>query len=271
MANNCLVTKLKGVVNNNNLIKLGDFIFPKVRDDFDGDGANIAFQANQNMLIEDLDGNFYNRDYNKIYNTACFETIPPGHRIRINSKYNVTMANISFEGEPFNGETGRVKLKDLQYCTYLETISIPGMDITIYENVNPMPSVTSISFINAVGETSLSDIVRIFPNLNSLRFSANRGNITGSFVDISPLISLTEIQLGECKDVDGSIEDFVIAQKLLGRTSANIKCLYFKSTKITFNGESVSQEINTTNLIWNPNASNPSNTDVTYNGVTITI
>ncbi len=268
---NCLVTKLKGVVNNNNLLKVGEFRFPSVRNDFPAEGAHLKLAPKEGNIItvEDIDGNFVGKDYSVIEGTSSNivnEFIAPGHRVKFISKYNLT--SIELTGDVFGEDS--VGIDELQFMPKLVFINMACLDFSgLNSSLEPLEDVALGNFTYPRGSAKIIDLVHFIPNIRDLRFSAGQNfSFKGELKDFAPLSSITKLQLGDRRLITGSVEDYVRAAVALGRNTGSLNALYWSHTQGTFNGEPISAD--NTQLSWQLNT-NPSKIDVTFDSTTITI
>ena len=92
--------------------------------------------------------------------------------------------------------------------------------------------------------------------------------LDGDVESFGNLTSLITLKIGETV-LGGTLESLVKAQVGNGRTSGSIVMGYLKTTNVTFNG--VKPNDNEATLTWEPNSEDATKTDITYNGVSVTI
>lgn len=166
MANNCLVTKLKGVVDNDNLIKLGEAIFTHLLDHYDENEWFVAFSDLDLTKTAVSDGILYGPQKTNL-----------GQSVVLNNEYFLHMENY--------GQKSRIQnVYDLTTLKFTDNVSYSGPDfiflsklkiVEIY-NDNIKIDIKKASFLNTisyfvVNENSISDGIldfSIFPNLRSL-------------------------------------------------------------------------------------------------------
>lgn len=241
MANDCLVTKLKGVVNNPNLPKLGELI---IRFNATATPTNWgimrSFQptATEGITISvDGDGCFTN-----LGNTITAESISE------RSTYPLTTITLPagssesllyfYPGSSYNIHVqSKYALKALGGIGLVTSAPIESLDDIKYLNEelfvlwNPIAGMTgdistllrypNIQYVE-LNKNNLTGDVSILAGLTNVKDLVLWGNteLTGRLEDLGPLTQATNINLsGEGMKVTGSIDAFVQSQIAHGRTS----------------------------------------------------
>lgn len=216
MANDCLVTKLKGVVDNDNLYKIGEVrmmvklssssaiprtnsFLPTDSTPFEvtllDDGVTFASATGDCQIIDSKHGIITGR-YISDGNDLVVSGAEPNSWIRVSvkSKYNFDKLGIY---------TKDVYLSDMQYSTNLTLIR-------------------SESTCQKYG--TFKDLSRM-SLLNNLYIWDNDGNFTGNMSDLGYLTALTSLTLATRSSnknhIAGSWEDFVTAQRNNGRSTCD--------------------------------------------------
>lgn len=239
---NCLVTKLKSVVNNDALFKMGElaFIVPKNTNNWVSieslakDGLYMLYTLRSN------DANVYFSD--STYSVDNGKTTRSGDNLYIKNgssedvylicedKYRIRelfswdhQDNVSL-ALPF--ETGNF----LKYLPNLRHLRIKEGNI-VSKNLIECSSLTVIKLSNNISTIDLNDINRL-TNIQSLYFwvSTLRGNISL----LSPLINMTSLQISYCNGTFGTLESLLEGLLTNGKTS-NLDCYIYNNTnEITF-------------------------------------
>lgn len=277
MSNNCLVTKLKGVVNNNNLPELGTIIF-KFRTDSTApsmfamgrkSGSNVYIESEAPIHLGSATGRVIESkslissiSTDVSYNTASYCTEP-------DTQYEVRVT-----GDIYNG----LWALDSQYLAKLDSFEVIGNGD--YLNLGVLPDYLGLNnpYIQTLNILSgdrtlkgLKDNIKYlragdysvqshntniildddsYHNTNVLGVSKVRGNINFAPINIE--------LIGSLHAGIHSINDFVTSRVALGRTTGSvfIRGLAVKNGNVLYNGVSTTQYIlpNTTNAIcftWN--------------------
>lgn len=256
MANNCLQTTLKSVVQNDNLIKIGEmFLTVKSIDSPTATQSGVRFITGAGAVTLTAPG---------LYLATSFEGLTSEPKSTITIPAN-TMQSIYFA----NGNY-KVILSNKYALVTLESLSADyagivswGINEVIYNNTK--------NFDMTCNKGCYGDISNI--NANSSfgfrQFRANNSPITGDIAGFSNSTNCTSIELTNCEEikgnikslgslininslllrftgVTGTIEEFVAAQVAAGRTScSNLKCWYILSgTNVTFGGQHFSGAYN---------------------------
>ena len=256
MANNCLVTKLKAVVNNSNLKKLG------VLDIYGTGNADIGFKGSSPITVKCISGSMYSDQARTqaitekeipVSANAAYVYITNGTHIEVSNKYAITFVYAT-------PQTEKISTEDFKYSTGITRLTVPQ----IKGNLSDLSGLTSCTTLELVGasvpynselEGAASDIAGLtaLTKINLLRAQ----HIYGSFESLGKCIALTEIKIAETR-IAGTVEAFVARQRGAGRTTASNIAISLALT--TFNGNSVTHD--PTTLSWTA-------TTITFNGVTI--
>lgn len=234
----CLVTKLKGIVDDNSLAKLGVITLELI----EGEYYN-SLSSNGNSELSVVSGSVAMKNYNtsapiylpaKLSNSGEFVriTVTGGAVVEISNKYDVTSLNaLSRIMKP-------IDIGELAYMYSLTSLN---------------EGVRSRELAGVVG-----DLVGIIPFKNLERVKWNNESCVGN---ISNLGYLPKLNYFECygSRVSGSFEGLVNVARSQGRTSGTINLGYFEN--ISFNGEVVRLMGNSV-LSWTANT-------ITWNGTTI--
>lgn len=246
MSNNtCLVTKLKGTVNNNSLEKLG-YVRIKARQLASTSNlvSRLYITTNNTPTTVKIIGNGY---FTEAYDApesarkteATYQsTIPTtiflsngDYEIEISNKYNISVS----------------------FVAAMETIAVIPWD-----KLGVMPKQTEVT-PNSGSPIDLSCVPVNFPNLKSIELTGDfvsgdtssikdmttltrlklqwAARLTGSVADFAKLVNLVQLTLPGTQ-ITGSIEDFVAGQVANGRTSveAGVFSTYGVLNRLTFGG-----------------------------------
>lgn len=258
---NCLVTKLKGVVDNDQLFKLGEL---KVKI---GEANFLGFAADDSQTISVVDGDLLFNGQTTIQLTNTYQNnvnITGEGTVSIPNKYNLTIFEANLKEQ--------IDFKKIRYCTKLRTINLKGDDFVYdLDDFNIESSVlTKIKIDNALEiKGSINNLLK-YNNLTSLalnsssikHFTETDFSILGKFAECTTY-GATVVH----GRLTGSIEDFV-AQKRLARTAAGLEVAgsctidwLGDGGNITFQGTIIANVSNNT-ISWTANT-------ITYNGTTI--
>ena len=222
----CLVTKLKGTVNNNTLTKVGELRikFSKVQTaSASTQYLNISVKSNQTISIV---GEGYFTDSalsqnkgktisisganNTVYvsNTGCEVSVP--------DKYNIT--DLSFgnnDARIFNKE---LDLNDLSYSP-LNSLYLPYSNLT--GSLDGLRNITSILSLNIIGANDTGDLDSLKGLTSLTSLSLANTNVTGDLDSLKGLTSLTSLSLANT-NVTGDISSL---QRLTSLATLNLGCV----------------------------------------------
>lgn len=213
MANDCLVTKLKGTVNNNNLLRLGEFAIHVIATS-SGQDREFTWIAGQAGYVRTLDGS---NKIKYISSTGAFTNyveIPAGtrnHTIIFDSgEYDIVIGNM------YNMRTCNPYAEDgLAFSANLNRLAEYSKDLFEISSGTTSNSVKTAIYLNLDNfAKNDSTSLGIVSNLNGPGF------ITGSIESLAAKPNLKQLFINNSTGVTGSIEKLVEAHiKVLGRTS----------------------------------------------------
>lgn len=252
----CLVTKLKGTVNNNSLPKIGELRikFRKVSSpSVDSQYLNLSIINTQSITIVG-DGYFTdstlsqnkgttlsitgNNNIVYVSNTNCEVSIP--------NKYNITDLNLGNNSKRiFNKELDLDQLKysplnsinapyvnliggldSLKNITSLMSIIMQGSNVT--GNISSLKNLTLLKTLDLVNTNVIGDLDNLKGLTSLTSIYLNNTNIAGDISSLSGLTSLNNLSLGNTN----AIGDISSLQNLTSLASLNLGCV---NTMITGN------------------------------------
>lgn len=245
----CLVTKLNGVVSNNEILKIGELRI-KI-DSTDTPTIYNHFKATGNeVIVNKLVDEGLNAEFPNNFGTegGYDGNLSGKGRLSIMNKYNITsleLNTLAFPEFDILEETKFMKaLTGLQsFKQHLNIEKFP------YSSV-----LTSLNVHNIDGK--LSALANKIPNVSTLY--VDQSSIEGNISELGALIKLTKIDVSNT-NVTGSLESFVIAQRSSGRSICNGIIFQNPQTNLTFNGVAIDAN---GSLSWTAST-------MTYNGTTI--
>lgn len=270
--NKCLVTKLNGVVNNDDLLKIGEL---RIKIPAGISPVNNASINNKVRLLGLVGTVVYLKDMNLYNYDGNTKLSGPGEKYVCPDNFVASVDTASLNKEGTLIIMDKYKLTDFStpssvneiddtFSWYTKILGLPGIDF----------DKSKLNLLNkdikqlTVGSYN-GDIVDFskFKNLTSIGISANVNmNETTrlAYGNINSLGSLTQLMNFSCSNqvnLKGTIESFVQAQRQNGRTECSTPVTFSSfNTKITFDGNVIGQRISIT---WNA-------TTITVNDKTIT-
>lgn len=276
---NCLVTKLKSNVQNEHLGKLNEIkLTVRKVTSYNANSCQVRVQGYASRPITaratdshkfyssfaDLQAGINGFTERTVSGSWTFYVEPGDYDIFISSKY---------EFELFKSGTAvpvwSINVSDLEYSTKLKYVTLLASgnkgDITkvfklpLLETINLQGGSNYEGSINDIVSTSLTQLelpncLKLIGDVKYLGSNANLGYVT--FTGAS--------------NIGGSVEGFVAMSQKNGRSSCASMTFGILNTLIQFNGTTHVSSVSNI-LSWQPNASDSSNTDVTWNSQTTTI
>lgn len=233
--NECLVTKLKSSVNDDNLRLVGEIRVVKNSGmENNGENCYIGIASSETMEATILNEGYFclstgEKDVT-VGKTKDFTSdlwVSAGSVVRIAPRYMVTRINFSRLS---------MDLSDLSYLENLTNLTIKGNGIK--GNIESL----SVSPLSDVQITDTGD--NVVGSLESIKdlskltsISINRTRISGDIAKcFGKSVGLSNMQIAE-SEMSGSIESFVAKQISNGRTSGTVYLPYAKLCgKVTFEG-----------------------------------
>jgi hypothetical protein len=252
---NCLVTKLKGVVDNNNLLKPGEIVLT-----FNTSGQGITISNNKGVVLTTENGTFADGTTSKtltIDQVEYFQFNTAGTVLHISDKYGLVYFN---PGDSGTAKEVCVNIDDLKYSPSLAKLQ-SRLDTGITGNLKTIDNFANLSSVDLRGCPNVTGSINLnLPACSKFFISGNpnitgdianaifvRGNavltecvvsdtkIAGSINSLLIPLTCTSFNISANKNLEGTLEAFAAAQ---GRTSGSM-WISVIGTQITYNGEAV--------------------------------
>lgn len=236
MSKNCLVTALKGTVDNPNLNKLGEILVPVAA------GQSISVTKRfftTTPVVRVVSGNSTVTDTTTDINvTAVTDSV-----VGITSKYNMTQVELNATND-WNIDTEVLKYSPLIWLGVTNTNLIHGDIKYLYKQGNIQTTVN-------IGSPSMLP------------------NIYGDIVVLGNCLSATTFTLRYSSKIYGVLEDVVAKFVVNGKTTGSINVLLpIALGNFKFNSNNVSTPGTGTTLSWEPSGAN---TSISFGDVTTVI
>lgn len=264
---NCLVNKLKSVVNNDNLLKMDEFIVSvnniPVSDTAQqavhiGSPRPITLTVLGNGAIATSYENLINDPKTEITITTSDVYFSIGdYEVKIGGKYTIN----DFQTRSAQHTILSINIEQFKYSENIETIKILGNGYNITGatgDINCLLSKTNLSIINLNSCKNIHGDISNFVAPLLRNFEIRDSLISGNINNFGRNINLSWLTL-TATNLSGSIESFVASARNAGRTTAEIH-MNINNTNITFNGSTYTDAGGS--LSWTANT-------ITFNGVTI--
>lgn len=265
---NCLVTKLKAVVDNDNLIPLGGF---KIT------AAKFAFNFNKECKVKIIsDNTFTDGSKEMTASNRIDESVLTKSKATIFIFFDKTaITSINYDNNP--NYPCELNLDDINYLTSLSYFACFGaagdnshrntINGDFYKFLNSCGNITNLIVSNG-NYANMDSIIKVLTTYNTKLTSINISNLLfGTSVDIADFANCVGCTSWNWWNdyIVGSIEDFVRKSRELGRTTGDIGIIMHNVRKgVTFKGVPATGGNNSTplKLIWTENS-------ITYNGETV--
>lgn len=256
---NCLVTKLKGVVDNDNLIHLNEFrVNARV-----ANNGNPAFKSSETQSLTILKGNATFTGGTKSINIGQFW---PSERFVTDGDQNIVLS-VADKYKLMHVNYGPLDIESieiLKYCTELTAIELYiQFAISASELINSLPE--QFTELNIGNSTQLDGNLRELADayastLTEIRFYNTA--IIGDFGELGRFVNMTTYFLTPV-GIIGDVVDFVANKRLAGITSGSVTAEWLGGDgRIKFNGNTI-QTIQNNTISWTADT-------ITVNGETIT-
>lgn len=268
--NKCLVTKLNGVVDNDELLKIGEL---RIRIPA---GVSAVEGLSNKVYLHGLSGTaIYLKDMNLYNYSGDTKLAGPGEKFVCPDNFvpSVDTASLNKEGTLIimdkykltNFQTpNAVNEIDDTFSWYTNNLVLAGIDFDKSKLNLLNKDIKEISVGSYNGD--IADFSK-FKNITSIGISGNvyeNETTKLTYGNISSLGSLTQLKKFSCSNqvnLKGTIEGFVQAQRQNGRTECSTPVSFASyNTKITFDGNII---IPNTEITW-------TSTTITVNDKTIT-
>lgn len=222
--NKCLITKLAGSVDNNSLLKIGEFRIKLSKVDNPSEktqGFNFIFKENVTATIL---GDGYFTDKTLSENNGKTMEIPGqtnldvfvsngDYEISFDNKYPLRTLKVKADSVlgvwPSDVINRSLNLDDLKFCTITEELNI--MSPNVYGNLSSLANMSNISYLNIESNNVYGDY-SILEGLKKLSNASLIGNnMKGNTSSISKLDGLV---IGTFKNLEGDISKLSSLNKL---------------------------------------------------------
>ena len=223
----CFVTKLFGTVNNDKLLRLGEFAIKFAKVDSPTDATqciSVEMRNAKNKARIIGDGYFTDKTLSEnkgkeieliIGKNDLYVSQNTDVTIIIENKYNIVSLESFAAGQTsaVYAKNKSFSLDDLKFSTYLKSINFnaSGVEGSI-SSFDGFTNFETISLVNCNGVNGNLSALRGCKNLKIL--SLNGTKVTGSLSDISGCTNLTTLYIQNSNKVTGNLSDIMALTKL---------------------------------------------------------
>lgn len=229
---NCLVTKLKGSVNDTSILRLGELRvhFNKVSAPTGAtQGINVTFDKECSLEVLGSDEAHFT-DVTLAENNGKKISAPVGTKdivvsnndcdVAILNKYAITSFQTTNYNYKTSGESKAVNINDFKYSKRLTQLDVGRMQAS--GDIEILKDFTNLTSFNAYGCTNITGDISNLKNLTSLTsIILNSVSVTGDIANLSGMTGLTSLDIANTK-VTGNIE---VLKNMTSLASLNIEGL----------------------------------------------
>lgn len=249
----CLVTKLKASVNNDELLRLGILTvsFENVSD------LELVVSAENDRVVslETSEGLSIVSGAN-----TMFPHVTGTGKLYIHDKYNIV--------QPGMNTLSKYKWEDLKACSKVLRFIFRNNNISGFETLSQLTVFTSLAILNISNTTDIciNGDIKDICGLPIMRFNIRNTNVIGNAAELG-LLPLSTIEGIVNTNINGSIEDMIAVRRgCRGETTGSItwNYPYTQSGNITFQGEKIPASLEGSSVILSWTA-----TTITFGSITI--
>lgn len=235
MANNCLVTKLKSVVNNDNLPYL-EYVTLKISKDTSiAGGSYIQIDNKEAITVESVGGNH-------------LSTTSGGEKTNIVNigahQYGGTRTDIYFDNDDYVIRINKKYIHHIRYI-WVGATKILSCDVSQFAYCMASSDVASSSVLN-LGSSGVRGDIGKLANIDMMitNLTAANSNICGNIVGMSGSLRLENLG-AQGTEIVGEIRELAIAMVNKGRTSGTliVQCNDYITLDSVVVGNNVSKTI----------------------------
>lgn len=259
---NCLVTKLKSVVNNDNLPKIGCLYFKaKTLASAGNYSYLLRLETNDEVTISIKeegyqfrrgDSQTLVRSYTLTSNMGItdFEFENGDYTVEVTNKYSITKLYFGYAAETFN-KLLNVDIDELKFnsgltelslwnsvdtcgsLSSLERKNLTKLDLSkskVTGNITSIASMTGLTALN-FNNTEIEGDISTLSEHTGLKILRVSDYITGSITSLGKATQLTTL---DASNIEGTYEELATAMISNGRTSGTLLII---TNKLTYNGE----------------------------------
>lgn len=196
MENNCLVTKLKGTVNNDNLLKFGEFVIIN-SDNRSGEITLRAHSGTITVTTYQENGTLVNT-YTVGTSNENIAISSSEKKISINNKYNLSIYGTDSLILASTDLNALLYSNDLRaiYCSTNTWLQDHSFDIL---NAKRWSNLINITLINSFNITGTLNDIATHPNVANIEnIDIHETAISGSLNDVTSMPKITVINVEDC-------------------------------------------------------------------------
>lgn len=277
--NKCLFTKLNGVVENNNLLKIGEFRIKLHTVGEENESTQVLdMRCNSPVTVKSLNGELLFSNSAEYSSSEFLSEVTFGGSdnitrvylkntdatIQVFNKYGITFISNGGpnEGSGFHGL--EVNIDDFKYSRGITELRFPKSNKKVSGNLGTLKKMTELIGLD-FSDSSISGDISELQDCKKIEWLKLDGcqNIYGDFSVLGnfPLKGEWNTSILGTK-IKGSVEDFVKVNRRNGRTKGTFT-FHWLGDNATFKGVTFDPQKDVTNITWTENS-------ITVNKETIT-
>lgn len=267
--NKCLFTKLNGVVENNNLLKIGEFRIKLHTVNKENEFTQVLdMRCNSPVTFRSLNGELLFSNSAEYPSSEFLSEVTFGGpdnitrvylkntdaTIQVFNKYGITFISNGNSNEDSGFHGLEVNIDDFKYSRGITELSFPKSDNKASGNLGTLKQMTELIGLDFSGSSISGDISELqnCKKIKRLNFNGCQ-NIYGDFSVLGnfPLVGEWNTSVLGTK-IKGSVEDFVQVNRRNGRTTGTFT-FHWLGDNATFKGVTFDPQKDATNITWTEN------------------
>lgn len=267
--NKCLVTKLNGVVGNNNLPEIGEFRIKLHAVNKENEFTQVLdMRCSSPVTLKSLNGELLFSNSAEYPSSAFLSEVTFGDSnnitrvylkntdatIQVFNKYGITSISNS-DSNSVSGSHGiETNIDDFKYSRGITTLGFPKSDKKVSGNLGTLKQMTELTSLDFSGSSISGDISELQDckkirniNLNGCQNIYGDFSVLGNF----PLVGEWNTSVLGTK-IKGSVEDFVKVNRRNGRKTGTFT-FHWLGDNATFKGVTFDPQKNATKITWTEN------------------
>lgn len=267
--NKCLVTKLNGVVGNNNLPKIGEFRIKLHAVNEENEFTQVLdMRCNSPVTFKSLNGELLFSNSSEYPSSEFLSEVTFGGSdnitrvylkntdatIQVFNKYSITLISNGGSNEESGFHGLEVNIDDFKYSRGITKLSFPKSNKKVSGNLGTLKQMTELIELDFSGSSISGDISELqdCKKIKRLNFKDCQ-NIYGDFSVLGnfPLNGEWDTSVLGTK-IKGSVEDFVKVNRRNGRNTGSFT-FHWLGDNATFKGVPFNPQKDVTNITWTEN------------------
>lgn len=267
--NKCLVTKLNGVVENNDLLKIGEFRIKLHAVNKENEFTQVLdMGCNSPVTLKSLNGELLFSNSAEYSSSEFLSEVTFGGSdnitrvylknidatIQVFNKYGITFISNGGSNDDSGFHGLEINIDDFKYSRGITSLSFPKSDKKVSGNLGTLKQMTKLTALDFGGSSISGDISELqdCKKINSINLNGCQ-NIYGDFSVLGnfPLTGEWNTSVLGTK-IKGSVEDFVKVNRRNGRKTGTFT-FHWLGDNVTFKGVTFNPSKDATKITWTEN------------------